>query len=273
MTVFMIIYLAGIAACGIQGAKKAQKINLHWYTGSPSLIAFFSSFGGGLVRDLFLLCVYPAVFSFESAPDVATAIIAAAIYAKSTKNKRLNILLNRFSVIADACGLGTFIAIGVDKALELKMPLLMVITCGAITSVGGGIVSSMLCGVSLDQILLSNIAYRLGAVFGSVLYTSWVISGVEVSVAQYAIALYTLTAALSFNPDVRCAVLRYAITVRGQKVVHLGLGISWGIMVVLQIMWEHNCMVYRIPTLKCCINRTVPLTMRRSILFHRIRQM
>lgn len=273
MTVFTVIYLAGIAACGIQGAEKARKINMHLDTGPRSLVAFFSSFGGGLLRDLFVLCVCPAVFAIESIPDVATAIIAAAIYVKCAKRKRSKNFLDRFSVLADACGLGTFIAMGVDKALAMKMPILIIISCGAITSVGGGLVSSILCGASVDQVLLSNVAYRMGALFGSILYTRLVMRGVEVSVAQYTIILYTLVSALACNRDVRCAVFRYVIIARKQNIMPFGLGTSWTIVVVLQIMWKHNYGTERILVLKCRINRIMLPAMQRSILFHRIRQM
>lgn len=213
----MLIYFAGIASCGVQGAKKGN------YQSGHGLAIIFSavlaSFGGGLIRDVGVLHVYPVLLTPECRPDIAVAVIASFMYLCASKNSVSRNSIEWFSTIADSSGLGTFIAIGVDKAMDMGTAPISVLFSGISTSLGGGILSSVFCGVSLLQSLSVSIPYRLLAIGGVILYSNWIAAGAERVTAQYAIIGYTTVTTLACNPMVTQAVSKRIAFVIKNKLV------------------------------------------------------
>ena len=197
MTIFMLIYFAGIMSCGMQGAEKmiqtSKRIDLNMCS------ALLNSFGGGFLRDVFLLSVFPVVFTPECVPDIVVAIIAATVYLKIQQYYLVYSTLTWITVIADAAGLGTFIAIGVDKAIDSGREPFMAILSGIITSQGGGVLAAIFSGRSLQRVLSTNIAYRLMAVGGVLLYSWFSCSTADPISSQYMVILYTTVGALACN--------------------------------------------------------------------------
>lgn len=189
MLLLSLIYYLGMASCGVQGAEKS-KGNIECVICS----AFFSSFGGGLVRDIILLKIWPAVFKYESLPDVITALFSAMLYRTSLHNKRINNYLKNFSFFSDAIGLSQFICIGVDKALNNECPFHIVLLCGITTALGGGILSSLFSGYSIKAAIFSHPTYKIITIEGTLLYIYFLFIGVEQYSAQVYLALFTLTA-------------------------------------------------------------------------------
>ena len=206
MTIFMLIYFAGIASCGIQGAEKM--IQMSKRTSLNVCSAVLNSFGGGFIRDVCLLSVFPVFFTPECVPDIVTAIIAALVYLNAQQCYLVNNTVTWFTVIADAAGLGTFIAIGVDKAMDLGTGTLVAILSGIITSQGGGVVAAVFSGRSLHQVLSMNVAYRLMAVGGVLLYSWWTGSTADRIPSQYAVIMYTTIGALCCNDMVSKKILK-----------------------------------------------------------------
>lgn len=165
MKVLTIIYFAGIASCGIQGAEKytqyMQRNNI-----ALLLCAFLSSFAGGLIRNAIILQVYPVALTIDCLPDIIMALFAAVLYVNSKENK----LIKWFSTCADSAGLAQFISIGVNKAYIITDEKLTQFICGVITALGGSIISSLFCGDSLTKILSKNLFYRLITVIGTILW-------------------------------------------------------------------------------------------------------
>lgn len=195
MTVYTFIYFLGIASCGMQGAEKMIRQSSR--TSLVMLCAGMNSFGGGFIRDVFLLFVFPVVFTRECVPDITVSMVAVLFYLDARRNCLTQKAVMWFVVIADAAGLGTFIAIGVDKAFDLGGGMLTAVISGILTSQGGGIMAAVFCGVPLLKVLSINIAYRLIAIGGVLLYSCWTSSVADRTFAHYAVILYTTVGALA----------------------------------------------------------------------------
>ena len=268
MLVFTLIYFAGIASCGIQGAQKTN-CNIPYMT-HPMMLEFFSAFGGGLIRDLFFLNVYPVAFTMECVPDITIALAAGTMYLWMQKEKHIHKVLLQLTVVADAFGLGTFIAIGADKAIGLEVSILTVFLCSVTTSLGGGVLSSALCGVELKTVFTTNVLYRLTAVIGSILYPFWVkVAGTDA--AHIVIVIYTSIAALACNPDIRAYIAKSILTL--PKVSSFNT--YWMLLIVLTIKVQHDHTVGSKYIPQILHQPTTYLYRRKAIVLtlHRIRQM
>lgn len=195
MTVYTFVYFLGIASCGMQGAEKMTRQSGR--TSLSMLCAGLNSFGGGFIRDVFLLSVFPVVLTPECLPDITVAMVAALLYLNARQNCLTQNAVKWFTVIADAGGLGTFITIGVDKAIDLGTGTLSAILSGIVTSQGGGVAAAVFSGTPLLWALSTNVAYRLMAVGGVLLYSWWTGVTADRISSQYAVILYTTIGALA----------------------------------------------------------------------------
>lgn len=206
----MLIYYSGIASCGIQGAEKAQKSNKNIVL---SLItAFLSAFGGGIIRDIVILKVKPAVLSLSTLPDISIALIFAIIYLKTSKSKKAHNSINLFAVFTDILGLAQFISIGVDRALIFNSDINIAFICGITTALGGGIISSLFCGKGIQKILMSNFKYNLNTIIGTSFYIFMLNTNVPCVKAQLILVLYTSISNLSINEKIKEIIKKYYMT-------------------------------------------------------------
>ena len=179
------IYYFGLIACGIQGSEKScQQNDIFCLPAS-----FLAALGGGILRDLFILAVYPVAFTKACILDISVALIAGALHhILLRKNPPQKIA--KLVTILDSLGLGTFIAIGVDKALSLGSDPFIAICSGIITALGGGILSSAFCGNSVHEILTQGHTYRIITSFGTLFYLCCLINGTDPVTAQYLLIHY-----------------------------------------------------------------------------------
>ena len=217
MAIFMFIYYVGIFSCGMQGVSKAL---LRSYNPTITTISILlTSFGGGLIRDLCLLRVFPAFFMPDCFPDIMVAMTAGILFLNIQLYNCMPTVTKWCITIADASGLGTFIAIGVDKSLGIGAHPAVAFLCGVVTSIGGGISSSLLCGVSFRKALLTNIPYKLIAIIGSAIYTTRNLFRADHLVSQYVIVLYTTFVVLASDQDIVHALCKYAKHARKSSLV------------------------------------------------------
>lgn len=136
-----LIYYAGIASCAAQGAEKGKnKYNI------PFLHCIANAFGGGFIRDVILLKVHPWLLTPSAFPDLVLVSIIGYLYTyyfftcKADKNQYH--IATQLVTITDILGLSSFICIGMDKAFIYSTNIFIVITCGYVTAIGGGILAS-----------------------------------------------------------------------------------------------------------------------------------
>src|SRR5690606_37352253 len=99
-----------------------------------------TALGGGSVRDI-LLNHYPLTWVAHPHYLVITAVAALATILAARIMHRLHTLF----LLLDAVGLVVFTIIGCNIALELQLPLLIVIISGMITGCVGGVLRDILC--------------------------------------------------------------------------------------------------------------------------------
>ena len=269
LSVLAAIYYLGISSCGMQGATKATT------TSSKSinimLCAFLTAFGGGLIRDVVLINTYPIAFTYECLPDITVAIISSIIYVYFMRNKKANNLLNFFIIYTDAAGLGQFISIGVDKALEFGLVNLTVFLSGITTAFGGGILSSLFCGLSIYEIMLSNMDYRFWIIIATILYMKLIENNLNRLLAQILLVLFMFTIMPLCNRSIRTA-CKFCIIrlVRYYKpTIYASSNINW--IIKIYILRNQKYPFYKFNNNN--ISKYVHYQTRsRALLFHRIMQ-
>lgn len=188
-------YYFAIVACGMMGAKKSfQKSEFLYLPAS-----FLAALGGGMFRDLLVLHVFPAAFTTDCIPDITVALCSGIAYHMLSQKRALQNFFEDFIVLADALGLGTFVFMGIDRSYAFGASPFTAFCCGIITALGGGVLSSLLCGQSIHNVLTVDITYRLITCSSAFLYTYFRAKDINQITAQYIIVLYTYASVLFLN--------------------------------------------------------------------------
>jgi len=127
------------------------------------VLAFVSSLGGGIVRDLLLGALPPNALRDWRYGTVALSGGALIILGFR--------LLTRFPemplTMMDAAGLALFAVAGADKAMEFRVPPLAAVLLGGITGCGGGVIRDVLL-TRVPRILNADL-YATAALLGALL--------------------------------------------------------------------------------------------------------
>ena len=147
------------------------------------VVAFVSSFGGGLLRDGMFLQRLPVVLTDSNYYVLmVTAVIGVMLVGRRMNRDRL---LTKIVSIIDALGVPMFVIIGAElgRARALELPAIIVVA--TVSGVGGGLLRDMLVGdtpellrpgqyntllVVIAAALYMLLAYTLGY---DRLYTAW----------------------------------------------------------------------------------------------------
>jgi uncharacterized membrane protein YeiH len=105
-------------------------------------VAFLSSLGGGLIRDVLCNAAPPAALNSATYP--ATALLGGLIAVVG--HQALTPLPPLLRAPLDAAALGLFCTVGTIKALDFAMRPLAAVVLGAVSAVGGGIIRDVLLG-------------------------------------------------------------------------------------------------------------------------------
>ncbi|WP_173934775.1 trimeric intracellular cation channel family protein [Chelativorans sp. Marseille-P2723] len=133
-----ILYVVAITAEAMTAALMAGRRNMDWV--GVCLLGAVTALGGGSVRDV-LLGHQPLVWVAHPVYLLLTAAAALATVAIARFMHRLRPLF----LILDAVGLVVFTIIGCNVALEMELPVVIVIVAGMITGCLGGVLRDILC--------------------------------------------------------------------------------------------------------------------------------
>ena len=175
--------LLGTFVFALSGAFKAVRHGLDWL--GIAVLATLTGVGGGLTRDVLLGDTPPAAFRDERFLLACLAGAAAVVMAAQPIAARWNRVM-----IADAFGLGLFAAPGAFKAAEHGLGPIGVVTMGALSAVGGGVVRDVLVGER--PAVLDRGFYASAALVGSALLVALGALGAPPA-AQLAAAAATTT--------------------------------------------------------------------------------
>ena len=133
-TLFVLVDLLGTFAFAVSGAAAAREKRLDLF--GVYAIAYMTACGGGIVRDLCLGALPPVGISdwryMASSASAATMTIWATPWIERLKQP---------VIFFDSLGLGFFAVVGAHKALSHGANIEGAIILGAVTAVGGGVLT------------------------------------------------------------------------------------------------------------------------------------
>lgn len=183
-TVLLILEIIGVFSFSITGALMAIDKENDFV--GVIFLAIITSFGGGMLRDIFIGNIPPIFFTlyYEIIVCVVTAIavfILASIFKKQyVKNEKFVATVNNYF---DALGLGVFVISGVKLCMNAGVtnPLLIIIM-GMLSGTGGSMMRDIIMR-EVPQLLRKRI-YLVAAIAGATLYYLLVKLGVTDGIAM-----------------------------------------------------------------------------------------
>ncbi len=164
--VMNIIYWLALIPCISSGCAKGKRFFRY-----PLLHIIFNSTGGGWLRDTVLLATTPWVLTSQALPDLLFIITVGIIYSHVTEKilSEKAMQINSYVInFLDAIGLASFIAIGVDKAINLGFDAHYAIVSGYLTASAGGCLAYFMNPRALFT--KENFYYHLVIFMNSILY-------------------------------------------------------------------------------------------------------
>lgn len=158
---FSYVELIGTFALAISGALTAIKKKFDGF--GILIIAFFTSVGGGTVRDILL----PGreVFWLDN-PELMYAIVLGTVLTIIFKSQQNHIY--KPLMLFDAVGLGFFTILGVEIGIEQNLDAIYCVIIGVITGTFGGIIRDIL--VHRIPIVFRKEIYATVSIIGGILY-------------------------------------------------------------------------------------------------------
>ena len=168
---FFILEIIGTISFAISGAMIAiqKKVDIF----GVLFLGIITAFGGGLIRDITLGNVPPAMFRntkyliFASIASLIVFLTASLFKNKYIQNE---LLIDTINNIFDAVGLGAFSVIGAQLTIQLYKDAgtFLIIVMGMITGIGGGLLRDLL--VREIPFVLKKRVYAVAAILGAATY-------------------------------------------------------------------------------------------------------
>lgn len=169
----LVVQYIGIVAFSISGTLVAIKKRTDSL--GALIFAMLTAFGGGVTRDLILGRPIGLLWSQEYRYMALVSIAISLIGFHLALVPQVAAFLRRHEhdtvlELADAIGLASFCVSGVDVAISVSGTdnALLLIFCGCITGVGGGILRDI-CSAEIPALFRKHV-YCLPAVGGTILY-------------------------------------------------------------------------------------------------------
>lgn len=168
---FFILEIIGTISFAISGAMIAiqKKVDIF----GVLFLGIITAFGGGLIRDITLGNLPPAMFRNTKYLIFATiASLSVFLTASIFKNAYIQneLLIDTINNIFDAVGLGAFSVIGAQLTIQLyeNAGSFLIIVMGMITGIGGGLLRDLL--VREIPFVLKKRVYAVAAILGAASY-------------------------------------------------------------------------------------------------------
>ncbi len=160
LTITELLDIAGTFAFAISGIRLASGKKFDWF--GAYVVGLITAIGGGTTRDL-LLGVQP-FWMEESRYLIVTGVaLLTVILFKSRPFKWGKTLF-----IFDAIGLGLFTVSGIEKSLDLGLPVWLCIMMGCITGSVGGVIRDII--INEIPLLFRKDLYALATIAGGAVY-------------------------------------------------------------------------------------------------------
>ena len=137
MNLLYLLDLVGTAAFAASGAWAGVRRNMDLF--GVMVLGLVTATGGGTLRDILLGDTLPFCLKNETYLYIAIGISLATFFL----HRRMEWLRHPL-LYFDAVGLGTFVVIGTEKALEFGTGALGAVMLGVMTATAGGMIRDML---------------------------------------------------------------------------------------------------------------------------------
>lgn len=166
-----LLELVGTVSFSVSGALVAIKARLDLF--GVLFIGCITAIGGGILRDVLVGAVPPAVFSRLHFVLVGVATALAVFVVSHINRAKFDPFRERIEAINnlfDALGLGVFSVMGTEAAFDYGMAdnVGLAVTMGFLTGVGGGVIRDVLTDAA--PYIFKKHVYALISLAGSLLY-------------------------------------------------------------------------------------------------------
>lgn len=153
--------LAGTFFFAVSGAMVAIKKNMDIF--GVAVLGIITAIGGGTLREVLLGNFPPFIFR----QDVYVYVALCGAMATFLFFEQF-IRIRSFVLLADAVGLGTFVTIGVLRALSAQVTPTGAVILGTITAVAGGMMRDVLAGEI--PFVLTRDFYAVSCIIGGIAF-------------------------------------------------------------------------------------------------------
>ncbi len=167
----LIMELLGTVAFAVSGTLVAACCGLDLF--GVLTVGTITAVGGGVIRDLIIGQIPPAIFS---KPEILVLVLVTSLavfivaFINSKKIKDLRLKIERINIFFDALGLAAFSVTGVEVtcAAGYSDNAVLAVVLGVITGVGGGVLRDVL--VNEKPYILVKHIYAVASLIGAVVY-------------------------------------------------------------------------------------------------------
>ena len=170
-TILFILEIVGTIAFSISGAFVAIKVKFDIF--GVIVIGCITSVGGGIIRDILIGATPPAIFSKGYIIGIAALTAVGVFIVAYFNRKQFNQMRERVESVNnlfDSVGLAAFTVMGTEMAFTQGFSdnILLSVTLGVLTGVGGGLLRDILTETS--PYIFTKHVYALVSILGSILY-------------------------------------------------------------------------------------------------------
>lgn len=181
----LILDIIGTVSFAVSGAIVSIKAKLDLF--GVVFLGVITAVGGGILRDLIIGVIPPAVFSRPLIVLVAvltSLVVFTVCYIKKSKISDLEEKITCINNYFDAIGLGAFTVMGTEVAFlnNLSHNMFLTVTLGFLTAVGGGVIRDVLANTA--PYIFTKHIYALVAIGGAIIYYFLRIQGISVVLAS-----------------------------------------------------------------------------------------
>ena len=164
-----VLELIGAAAFAISGAMAAIKRKADIF--GVVFLGVITALGGGVIRDVLIGQLPPKMFvsyAYLLASLLVSLIVFFDAYIRREKYFANKDKLSEINNIFDAVGLAVFTISGMNTAMGVSGNVILILTLGVITGVGGGMLRDMMTN-TMPKVLRKRV-YAVASLIGGALY-------------------------------------------------------------------------------------------------------
>lgn len=171
-TSFVIIEFVGTMAFAISGIRLASAKKFDWF--GAYIVGMATAIGGGTLRDVML-----GVPPFWMTNPIYVVCCGLALLYVIIFGKKVIKQKNTWFIF-DTIGLALFNIIGIEKTLNMGLPLWMAVIMGSITGAAGGVVRDIL--INEVPLIFRQDIYALACIAGGIVYILCYSSGLPAEI-------------------------------------------------------------------------------------------